>query len=178
MATARIEHDQMVDPAMLLGPDPNRCEKNHMVIGSGLSFVYTCNPPVVINEGVICTRQESAMRPESTEFRGGGPIISNGPLTGSFTGIVHEVNWATGHRRYFHRFCQFDHRGYLIAFTPPFFFNYDKAPEGVPLIEYAAGIVEHGDDYVVSFGAFSDSRAFLARAPKVEVHQAMQSAFA
>ena len=180
MATARIEHDQMVDPQMLLGPDPNRCEKNWCKFGYADRYVYTCNPPYVIQNGELSLQTRShagPLRPESGEFRGGGPLVYVDNPSCENIGITHEVDWNTGHRRYWHRFCVFDAGGMLTAFTPPFFFVFDELLDDVPMIEYAAGMVSYGDDYVVSLG-FQDSRAFLATIPKTSVHKSMQSAFA
>lgn len=175
IATARLEHDQLVDPQLYEHPTPGRPEKNWQIIGAGPHFVYTCNPSAMIHHGIYrCEWKEPYVNDVSKEFRGGSPLI---PLFGNaYMAIIHEVDWSTGHRRYFHRFVQFDLDGTMTGFTEPFYFVFDHLIDDEPMIEYAAGLVEHEDHYVVSFG-FKDSRCFLARIPRGEVLREIRPAF-
>ena len=77
--------------------------------------------------------------------------------------------------RYFHRFVQFDLDGHMTGYTDPFFMAFNEVLEDRPMIEYAAGLVEHQGNYVVSFG-FKDSRCFLAEIPQSAVLQKIRPA--
>ena len=80
----------------------------------------------------------------------GGAVTEDG---GTFLGIVHEVHWPG--RVYHHRWARFSTSGVLVELSDRFTF-------GQRPIEFAAGIVLHRGDVVVSFGV-QDQRALLAR---------------
>lgn len=172
IAEATLEHDTLVSPRLLPHPIEGRPEKNWMAFPEG--YVYSCQPPQIIRHGLLCSEMPS-IKGEAAEFRGGGPLIPCSIDDDFLISIVHEVDWETGHRRYFHRFVVFDADGVTLGFTDPFFFLFDRLLTDVPMIEYAAGMTQHKSDYVVSFG-FQDSRAMLARVPVAEVHKMIGSA--
>jgi hypothetical protein len=171
IATARLEHDKLVDPQLYEHPFEGRPEKNWMVIENGPHFVYSCNPTAIIYNGVYCQEDPYCIPDEeSKEFRGGSQLIPFYGYGGFFLAIIHQVDWTTGHRRYFHRFVIFDIDGTIRGYTEPFYFVFKEPLDDVPMIEYAAGIVAHGDDIVVSLG-YKDARCFLARIPRQEIYQ-------
>lgn len=170
IVTARLDHDALIKPEVY--DNFGLCQKNWMVMGEGPHFIYLCNPPATIHHGVYRTEPHDKYDSESEAFRGSSQALSRGS---GYIAVTHEVNWETGNRRYFHRFCMFDLDGYLTSYTPPFYFVFDKVVEDLPMIEYAAGLVEHGGDFVISFG-FQDARAFLARIPISNVVSAMHPA--
>ena len=84
------------------------------------------------------------------------PQLHGGAVTrykDGWLGIVHEVRWPG--RSYHHRWAKFDSTGALEGTSDDFTF-------GQRPIEFASGIILHGDDVVISFGV-QDKRAMLAR---------------
>ena len=160
IAEADLDGYRMVNHRMPETPDRERNEKNWMRLGS--DYIYTCNPPACWRRGpqYIDTDHELVLPPETEDFRGSSQAIrwSHGWLA-----VIHTVDWSTGYRQYFHRFCAFDDDGYLTGYTAPFWFH------GEPGIEFAAGLVDWKDSYAVSFG-HRDEQCMLATIPKEEVH--------
>ena len=70
-------------------------------------------------------------------------------------------------KNYTHVFMRFDERGTLIALSEEFQFVGNG-------IEFAAGLVEMGDNYVISFGQ-KDVSSHLAIAPKKQIMQTLVS---
>jgi hypothetical protein len=99
------------------------------------------------------------------ELRGSSQIIpvNDGEF---YVGITHEVTFiqagANWKRQYWHRFVKFTKEGFFAGkMSEKFYFM-------APGIEFANGIVEWNDYFVVSFG-FRDERAMLAFVPKEPV---------
>ena len=163
IVTARLAHDRLINPKILDNFD--QCQKNWMIMGNGPNFIYKCNPPATIHHGVYREEPHDPLPDETLAFRGSSQAIPRGS---GYIAVTHEVDWATGHRRYFHRFCLFDDAGYLTGYTDPFMFVFDTLLEDQPMIEYCAGLVTHGNNFVCSLG-YKDSRAFLATIPVSQV---------
>jgi hypothetical protein len=170
IVTARLEHDKLVEPEIY--DNYGLCQKNYMVMGEGPHFIYMVNPPATIHHGIYRDESSDPLPDETLAFRGSSQAIPRGS---GYIAVTHEVDWETGHRRYFHRFVTFDSDGYLTGYTDPFYFVFDQILTDVPMIEYAAGLIVHKADFVVSLG-YKDSRAFLARIPQKEVTDAIYPA--
>lgn len=154
IAAARIEGNKLVDQFIYQNPEPGRHQKNWMVMTGTDNFIYLVNPPAVLRSGTLETKH--GLDPlHSPDFRGSSQAI---PFGNGWLAVTHEVDWSTGYRRYSHRFVILDGDGFLLEYTNRF---YIVKPE----IEFVAGMVEHRDDYVLSFG-FRDLWAGLARVPK------------
>ena len=170
IVTARLDHDALVDPEIYENFD--RVQKNWSNLEGSRDFIDLCNPAAVMRNGITYEERPWILSEDSKEFRGGSQAIRYEDF---YVSVIHQVDWETGHRRYFHRFCMFNNNGYLMEFTPPFYFVFDEVLTDVPMIEYAAGLVTHGGDFIASLG-FKDSRAFLARVPISQVLSAMRPA--
>jgi hypothetical protein len=70
-------------------------------------------------------------------------------------------------KRYSHYFVRFDEDGWIIEISKPFCFQ-------GPGIEFANGIVERGDEYVISYGK-EDISSHLGVISKKVVGQLMES---
>lgn len=170
VATAGLEGDQMVRQCVMNNPEPGRHQKNWMAMSGTADFIYTVSPPQVMNgaKGLYLLKRTHTepFSPECEQFRGSSQAIETDY---GYLAVTHEVDWSTGRRRYYHRFVAFDDAGYCFAYTEPFSII-------EPAIEFVAGLVEHQEDYVISFG-YKDERAFLARIPKVEVDKSLLDAY-
>ena len=142
----------------LKGPHPGRHEKNWMpVVGPSTQqlFVHSTQPSITWGEdsGFVAVTSDR-LDYDGPGLRGGSQVI---PLSLGYLAVVHEVTWEP-QRHYWHRFVYFSPWLAPINISRRFYFN-------EPGIEFAAGLVEHEDDFVVSFG-FRDQQAMLARIPK------------
>lgn len=90
----------------------------------------------------------------------GGAVVA---YEDGYLGIVHDIRWPG--RVYSHYFAQFDHNGNMVNLSQPF--KLDNVA-----IEFACGIVLHGNDVVVSYGV-QDKQARLARLPLEEIKRAL-----
>jgi hypothetical protein len=162
IAEDTLEGNTIVLRKIHSNPEPGRTQKNWAILGQGPKFVYLCGPAVTIEDGV--TWNGFGVNPGVGEFRGGSQAIKHGD---GYISIVHEVTWEPL-RNYHHRFVQYDSEGFVTHYSPSFYLL-------APGIEFAAGIVRHGNDFVVSFG-HGDVRALLARVPISGVHKSWISA--
>jgi hypothetical protein len=160
IALDHLVGNRVMSRRILPGPDPERCEKNWMPIlrSSPMQFVYGVDPPTIID--AFGDFREGAPVGTPATLRGGTQVLSvNCGDYPEIWGIAltHEVTWEP-HRKYWHRFVSFDVRGTTNGWSEPFYF----IDHGC---EFAAGIVEWGDNYAVSFGT-GEERAMLAIVPK------------
>ncbi len=86
----------------------------------------------------------------------GGAVTRYG---NGYIGIVHELEH---HQIYHHKFAEFANDGTPLGASKSFELNGDLK------IEFAAGIVTHGSDFVVSFGVM-DRQVWLMRLPIAKV---------
>jgi hypothetical protein len=150
-------------------------EKNWALTPEGnpnFDFIY--GPTSIVKDDLIISK------PCSDEFlskiRGGSNLISLGD--GSYIAIAHttevrvsftaELTAEGGFkvvpkyfRQYLHLFVRYDNYGNIIETSDEFYFD-------VLNTEFAAGMVERGDDYVISYGV-GDVTAHLAVIPKKNV---------
>lgn len=159
------------DFSVLEGPDPDRPEKNWMPIhkighasGCQVDFLYNCQT-IVSGENI----QKVSDNPQTASFRGGSQLI---PLDdGTFLAVIHDI-YFTGRkgfnsstftnvqrlRNYCHRFVRFDGEFNPVQVSEPFTFIGKQ-------IEFAAGLAEHNDNFIISFGS-QDIASYVATISK------------
>jgi glycosyltransferase involved in cell wall biosynthesis len=133
--------------------DGDKTQKNWMpVVGRPGSFVYLCDPTVVIERRPASTVEVCRSAPPAclVDLRGGSQVIAHG---GGWLCITHEVTWCP-HRVYLHRFVRLDVDFKVTAVSDPFYF----VAKG---IEFCAGLARDNDKLVASFGV-NDASAYLA----------------
>jgi len=164
MALVRLEGTKMVSINSLVGPDPDRREKNWMpfVREDQLHFVYSCAPMTIfrhdIEKGLTLVAQSESPRFASA-FRGGSQGL---PLDdGGYLFVVHETYLQEARRCYLHRFIRVDPELRLSAVSRPFTFVDDVR-------EFCAGAAVCGSDLVLSFGV-RHTEAWLALVPLASV---------
>ena len=152
------------------GNNPSKIEKNWMrpyEDNPNFDYIYDCGK---IKKGDLIIDIQGISH---FELRGGSPLWDLND--GTYLAIVHRtisrriqhymakrfgVVW-TSVKNYTHLFARYDYDGRLIAYTEQFQFL-DRG------VEFAAGLIEHGDDFVVSFGS-KDRTSYLARISKDKV---------
>lgn len=157
----------MTDWRLLSPLPPTRHEKNWMPVieASGLGFVYSCDPPYVVD-----ARGERTARGSSPaaldHLRGGSQLIQ---FDAGWLALVHEVVVLPSGRNYMHRFVWFDDQVVPRRITEPFKF-------GSVAIEFAAGLAwnHDGERFVASFG-IGDCEPWLATFSAAEVRAALRS---
>jgi predicted GH43/DUF377 family glycosyl hydrolase/glycosyltransferase involved in cell wall biosynthesis len=157
IALLRFEGPDIATVTPLLGPHPERHEKNWMpfVLGQDLLLLYRCGPTIVLGcdpaSGVVNVRAEADSPELADEFRGGSQGVA---VEGGVLFVVHEVDRSGAILRYLHRFVLLDPALALSAISPPFTFTSDR-------VEFCAGMALHDQQLVLSFGV-SDAAAGLA----------------
>jgi glycosyltransferase involved in cell wall biosynthesis/predicted GH43/DUF377 family glycosyl hydrolase len=160
IALLRFEGSDVVEVTPLLGPHPERHEKNWMpfVRDGELLILYRCGPTVVLRcdpaSGTLERVAESDAPDFADELRGGSQGV---PVAGGHLFVVHEVDRGGPLLRYLHRFAMLDDRLVLCAASEPFTFTSDR-------VEFCAGMARRDDELVLSFG-ISDAAAGLAVVP-------------
>lgn len=141
---------------VLPGIDAGRPEKNWMtayVKPENFDYIYDANA-VVVGDKVIHTLRDSNYL---NALRGNAHLIPYD--NGTYLGLMHQlkikkfdkVSQTTFgvmhyvHKFYTHVFIRFDENGSPIEITPHFKFDGDG-------IEFAAGLIAYGNDYVISYG--------------------------
>ena len=150
-----------------IGPDEKLIEKNWMrPYGDNPNFDYIYNCGEIIKNNLVRNIQDLS----TFQLRGGSCLWDLGDST--YLAIVHRTKteqfmmynpkkfgmvWASV-RNYTHLFARYDYYGNLISYTDQFQFL-DRG------VEFASGLVEHKNDFVVSFGS-KDRTSHLARISK------------
>ena len=160
------------------GIDAGRPEKNWMtayVKPKNFDYIYDANS-VVVDDKVVHTLRDN---PKLNALRGNAHLIpyDNGTYLGlmhqlkikrfdkvsqSTFGVMHHV-----HKFYTHVVIRFDENGRAIEMTDHFKFDGDG-------IEFAAGFIAHGDDYVISYGR-DDITSHLAVIPQKKICKLLKS---
>jgi glycosyltransferase involved in cell wall biosynthesis len=129
-------------------------QKNWMPINvdGSKSFVYLCDPTIVIERTSTGTVERSRRLPKVYlgDQRGGSQLIEH---AGGWLCVTHEVVWRP-ERVYLHRFVMFDRDFRVVSVTDPFFFTRIG-------VEFCAGLARDGGNLVASFGV-NDSAAHVA----------------
>ena len=147
-------------------PKEAYCEKNWMpIIDKPYHFIKWGNPTEVVEvdtetfvaKTVVNTQLQNIER----DLRGGTQVI---PWKGYYLALTHEVDLfdsEVGRKDavYRHRAILWDKDWNLVKWTTDFSIMSGH-------VEFAIGIIEDGDDFVISFG-FQDNAAYLLRFPQV-----------
>jgi hypothetical protein len=125
----------------------------HYVKWSNPTEVVKCDPITGIAETVFLTERA----PINADFRGGSQVIR---FKGLYLAVVHEVSLfksEVGRKDglYRHRFLLWDNNFNLVKYSPIFAFMDAH-------VEFATGMVEHGDDMLITFG-FQDNAAYVLK---------------
>ena len=163
---------------ILPGYETKRPEKNWMTAANkpkNFDYIYDGNAIVRGNEVIHRLRDNAAI----SALRGNAHLVEL--LDGSYLGIMHQLHITKAthfspttfgmqenvFKDYHHFFVRFDNNGWAIEISEPFQF----ISRG---IEFAAGIAEHEDNYVISFGK-NDLSSHLAFIKKDNVMKMMKS---
>ena len=163
---------------ILPGIETKKPEKNWMTCAKkpkNFDYIYDGNA-VVIGDRVIHRLRDNK---HLNKLRGNGQLLEY--ANGTYIGLMHslEINRHTKfspttfgmleyvHKTYSHYFVRFDEDGWIIEISKPFCFE-------APGIEFANGIVERGDEYVISYGR-EDVSAHLGIIDKKIVSRLMKS---
>lgn len=163
---------------VLPGIDAGRPEKNWMtayVKPKNFDYIYDANA-VVIGDKVIHSLRDA---PGLNALRGNAHLISYD--NGTYLGLMHQlkikrfdkVSQTTFgvmhhvHKFYTHVIIRFDENGVPIEMTDHFKFDGDG-------IEFAAGFIEYGNDYVISYGR-DDITSHIATIDKKKVRQLLKT---
>lgn len=179
MATCRLDTKKMqaTDFQKYPGIDSKRPEKNWMApYDPNPNFDFIYGPNATYKEGLLTTYMTDAQ--DISALRGNSNLWSLGD--GTYMAIVHRMYgkadtiWVpqtfgtvnTYLRSYVHYFAQYDNIGRIIAISKGFnFFHYG--------VEFAAGLVEYKDDFVVSWGK-KDISSHIAFIPKENVFKSLR----
>jgi len=162
---------------ILPGIETRKPEKNWMTCAkqpANFDYIYDGNG-VVIGDRVVHRLRNNA---HLNRLRGNGQLLEY--KNGTYIGMMHSLKVSqhtrlshlTGgvieyvHRRYMHHFVRFDENGWIIEISAGFYF------EGTG-IEFANGIVERGDEYVIAFGK-DDVSSHLAYIKKAVVERLLR----
>lgn len=169
-----VRKSKVVSYTKFPGRDPMVPEKNWMIPyeqNEFFDFVYGPNQIVTghVSQGWMTDRKEIH------NLRGSSNLLSLDDST--YLGVMHRTffsksnpfmssNFSTVQsslRDYVHYFVRFDKFGYILEIGPGFRFY-------KPGVEFAAGLVAKGDDFVVSFGRndVSSHLAFLSKSYVLE----------
>lgn len=184
-----FKYDEQTGIATLLqllpAPRWDRSEKNWMpanVATPEFDFIYSTSNTYKGGE-VIGNLPDMETSIEKDRYlsslRGGSQLVLQ--EDGTYLAVLHDVHVKsrrfsdpktfgvsiTYQRDYRHYFARFSGKGALTHVSEPFLIK----KQG---IEYVAGLVEHGDDMIISFGA-RDVMAGLVRVPKSAVVGSLQA---
>jgi hypothetical protein len=167
---------KVVDYKIMAGMDAQRPEKNWMVPNEPsehFDFIYGPNATVQNN----LLTQIFTDNPKVSLLRGGSNLFALGD--GTYLGVCHRTftknmtNWSANTfsqstsaiRDYVHYFVKYDSQGMIIAVSEGFkFFR--------PGVEFAAGLTDHKDNFLISFGR-EDVSSHIAVLPKSMVFEMM-----
>jgi predicted GH43/DUF377 family glycosyl hydrolase len=146
------------------GPSPKRVEKNWgaLAIGESSEFDFIYSTEAIYKDGKV----KSASKPNKklSYLRGGSQLIE---WEDGYLSLVHitkktpesvlnnrTFSFQTVHfRDYTHLFAKYDLQGNLVALSPEFIFD-------IGWVEFASGLVQVGNELVVSYGVDDASMSF------------------
>ena len=158
MAEYLIKGKKLIYLRTLKKPNENIVEKNWMPANvASDSFEFTYSPTQVWTDGEVIGQAYDS------EIHGGSQLIKQ--KDGSYLSIVHNKVRDPQYGMVYDRFvyitylARHDENGLITELSKPFRFGtYEN-------IEFASGMVEHGDDLIISLGV-RDSKIALARIKK------------
>ena len=162
---------------LIPGIDAGRPEKNWMTAyekPKNFDYIYDANA-VVVGDKVIHSLRDNK---KLDALRGNAHLVpyDNGTYLGlmhqlkikrfdkvsqTTFGVMHHV-----HKFYTHVVIRFDENGKAIEMTDHFKFDGDG-------IEFAAGFIEYGDDYLISYGR-DDLTSHIATIPQKKIRQSLK----
>ena len=159
------------------GIDAGRPEKNWMTAyekPKNFDYIYDANS-IVVGDKVIHTLRDNK---NLNALRGNAHLIPYD--NGTYLGLMHQlkikrfdrvsqITFGVMHyvlKYYTHVFVRFDENGKAIEISDHFKFDGDG-------IEFAAGLIAYGDDYVISYGR-DDITSHIATVPQKKVRQLMK----
>lgn len=164
-----VKNNKVVDLEKMPGVDAKKPEKNWMVPyepNPNFDFIY--GPTAFIKDNTLTTKMLD--NPELSGLRGTSNLHDLGDRT--YLAVMHRKitnqepffnpqtfgSYTVNKMNYTHSFVRFDYSGNITHFSRPFQFHQ-------PGVEFCAGIVEHGKDFVMSFGRedVSSHLAFLSK---------------
>jgi hypothetical protein len=171
MAVARLDTKctKFVSFEILAGMDTQRPEKNWMTTYElNPHFDYIYGPNAIVQSNMMTMLFTDI--PRLSQLRGNTNLLQL--EDGTYLGVCHrtfirnEAQWAPERfstqnaaiRNYVHYFAQYDYQGNILAVSKGFQF-YKSG------VEFAAGLVAHKDNFLISFGR-DDVSSHIARLPK------------
>jgi len=147
------------------GPSESFCEKNWMpILTESYHFVKWMRPTEVVEYNPVTNITKTIIlgpdNPKITDnFRGGSQVI---PLGDMFMAVVHTTHLeptAVKHKdaTYRHHFVVFDKEFNVAHITQPFSFMDAR-------IEFCCGLVQQGDNLLLSFG-YQDNASYILEVP-------------
>ena len=148
------------------GDDSEYCNKNWMpVLDMPYHFVKWTNATNVVKYDIETNTTSSVIEKEykdleCIDLRGGSQVISMGDYRFALTHETFLFRSPADRKdgTYRHRFVVWDKDWNIVKVSRRFSFLEAE-------IEFAVGICEYGDDYLITFG-FQDNAAYLLRTPK------------
>jgi len=149
------------------GDDSSYCEKNWMpILDMPFHFVKWTNGTEVVKYNIETNTTEQVFVREwkdlgCIDLRGGSQVIpfeTNQHITLNHETFLFRSPQDRKDGTYCHRFVVWDEDWNIIKVSPRFSFMNAE-------IEFAVGMCEYGDDYLMTFG-FQDNAAYLLRVPQ------------
>jgi len=147
-------------------PDEEYCNKNWMpILDMPYYYVKWTNGTEVVKYDIETNTTKSVIKKEWKDFgtidlRGGSQVITVGEYRMCLTHETYLTQSAAGRKDgiYRHRFVVWDKDWNIVKVSRQFSFMNAE-------IEFAVGMVEYKDDYLITFG-FQDNAAYLVRVSK------------
>jgi hypothetical protein len=135
------------------------------IVGRGGSFLYLCDPTIVVERvnGVTSERSSNLPDVHLGDQRGSSQLIEHDD---GWLCITHEVTFRP-ERVYLHRFVKFDRDMRAAAVSDPFYFTKIG-------IEFCAGLARDGDRLMATFGV-NDESAHIAMFDPANVNRSLKS---
>ncbi|MGH7890358.1 MAG: hypothetical protein ACRENF_07390, partial [Thermodesulfobacteriota bacterium] len=152
-------HGEVEKLVPLLGPDPNRCEKNWLPFmkDGQLHLIYSCDPFILyrpdLETGVCETVLEYKPFLDFSSFRGSAAPL---PFDDGYLMLVHEVVVQPDYTRvYLHRFVFLDQDFTITKLSSPFTFRHQG-------VEYCCGMaINHTETELILTTGIEDREAYL-----------------
>lgn len=161
----RLDQYRVAEFFEFSSPTGAQMEKNWipLVKEDKLFLLYSIDPMVVYEfaDGALALVRGSPAEVKTFDIRGGTPLL---PWGGYYIGLVHAPNRASnGRGHYTHNFIVLDDKFDVVEISRPFFLQRKG-------IEFACGIIQYGDDLLISYGV-SDRRAAFCVLPADKIGQ-------
>jgi hypothetical protein len=148
------------------GDDSEYCNKNWMpILDMPYNFVKWTNGTNIVRYDIETNTTVSVIEKEwkdlgCIDLRGGSQVISMGDYRFALTHETYLTRSPANRKdgTYKHRFIVWDKDWNIVKASRQFSFLNAE-------VEFAVGMCEYGDDYLITFG-FQDNAAYLLRAPK------------